>query len=104
MSVAPNEEPRNDPTRRHFWKRLQVVLLICTMGTAVCWFSLWWHYVGTRPRTIDSTQGRVFPLSSHGIIVYLTQEEKDRLKVLYLVGSGLALSIVAVHVLKRPFE
>jgi hypothetical protein len=103
MPVAPIEETGNDPARA-FWKRLQVILLICTFGIAVCWYSLWEHYVLTRPRTIDGTQGRVIPLSSHGIIVYLTQEEKDRLKLLDIAGTGVLLSMIVVHVLKRPFK
>jgi hypothetical protein len=53
---------------------------------------------------MDSTEGRVIPLSSGGIVVYLTQEEKDRLKLLDIAGTGLLLSIVAVHVLKRRFK
>jgi len=86
-----------------FWKRLQVALFILTMAASVMWLSLWDHYVQTRPREPQSASGRVIPLFSHGVVVYLTQEERGKLTLIYRVGCTVAVSGVLVYLFKRPF-
>ena len=91
----PNEEARS------FWTYVQVVLLVCTLSIGLSWYSLWEHYVATRPRSKDAQVGRVIPLVSHGIVVYLTQEEQRKLKVLDSVGTGVGLTFVLFSVWKQ---
>ena len=87
-----------------FWKRLQVALFILTLATGAAWYSLWEHYVQTRPRIMQSAVGRVIPLHSHGLVVYLTKDEQDWLTLIYFTGSVLALSVVVIHIFKTPFK
>ncbi len=94
----PNERPKQ------FWKRLQVTLFIGGLAASLCWYSLWEHYVKTRPRTIQSETDRVIPLRSHGLVVYLTKNEDRKLTLFYSIGCVLGLSIVAIHLLKEPFK
>ena len=48
--------------------------------------------------------GNVFPLHGGGLVAYLTKGEKHRLEILYYVGGSIGLSMVLVHLFKRPFE
>ena len=84
--------------------RLQVALFILTLATGAAWYSLWEHYVQTRPRIMQSAVGRVIPLHSHGLVVYLTKDEQDWLTLIYFTGSVLALSVVVIHIFKTPFK
>jgi len=51
----------------------------------LCAMSLFLHYDATRPTLERPADGRVYPWSNHGHVVYLTQEEQIRL---YLLGGG----------------
>ena len=86
-----------------FWRWLTLGLFLTVMSTGTLWFSLWNYYVSTRPREIQVTQGRVIPLSSHGIVVYLTLEERNRLAFLNHAGEVLAVTLLLVYFLKKPF-
>ncbi len=65
------------------------------------WFSLWDHYVRTRPTEMQIASGRVIPLYSHGGRVYLTQGERRRLSLLYHAVEGFAASFVFLLLLNR---
>ena len=86
-----------------FWKRLAIGTLVVCMAMGMLWFSLWNYYVSTRPREIQRASGRIIPLSSHGMVVYLTESERNRLRFLYYAGNVFGLSFVLIHLLKRPF-
>jgi len=86
-----------------FWKWLTLGLFLAMISTGMSWFSLWNYYVSSRPREIQVTQGRVIPLSSHGIVVYLTMEERNRLAFLNHAGEVLAAGFLLVYFLKKPF-
>ena len=45
--------------------------------------------------------GRIIPLVSHGVVVYLTQGERQKLAVLSLVGDGMGLVFVLVSLGKQ---
>jgi hypothetical protein len=45
---------------------------------------------------------RVIPLSSHGIVVYLSIEERHRLAFLNHAGEVLAVGFLVVYFLKKP--
>jgi hypothetical protein len=86
-----------------FWKWLTLGLFLAMMLMGMLWFSTWNYYVSSRPREIQVTQGRVIPLSSHGIVVYLTVEERNRLAFLNHAGEVLAVGFLLVYFLKKPF-
>src|SRR5216684_1296186 len=81
---------------RNFWTYLQVALLVCTLTIGLSWYSLWEHYAVTRSRAMQVEAGRIIPLVSHGVVVYLTQGERQKLAVLSLVGDGMGLVFVLV--------
>jgi hypothetical protein len=58
----------------------------------------------TRPNTVQIASGNVFPLHGGGSVVYLTRREKLSFEILYYVGGSFALSMLLVHIFKRPFE
>jgi hypothetical protein len=41
--------------------------------------SLWYEYQRTLPRHSELSVGRIYPLNVHGIVVYQTREERNRL-------------------------
>ena len=86
---------------RDFSTYVQVTLLICTLAVGSSWYSLWSSYVATLPRTRQAETGRTIPLVSHGVVVYLTEDERHKLTVLNRVGEGLALILVLFSVWKE---
>jgi hypothetical protein len=88
----------------HFWKRIQVILFILTMVASVSWLSLFWQYVETRPKTIQPMSGNVIPLRSHGLVAYITKDEKQRLVIIQYLAWVLGLSVGAIYIFKQPFK
>lgn len=85
------------------WRRIGIGILSLWILTGVLWFSLWDFYVGTKPRANDVSNGRVIPLSSHGIVVYLTPEESAKLKLLNYGVYAFTFAFAAVYIWKKPF-
>ena len=94
FSMAPKQ-------KRALWTRLQLILFVMVTAASICWFSLWWHYVATRPRSPEASEGRIIPLHSHGVTVYLNNDEKQRLAGLYCTGSASGLGIFVIELVKR---
>src|SRR5438132_2251434 len=88
--------------KRNLWTYLQVALLVCTLTIGSSWYSLWQHYVVTRPRARQVEAGRTIPLVNHGVVVYLTQNERQKLSILNYAGNGMGLMLVLVSIAK-PF-
>jgi hypothetical protein len=63
-----------------FWKRVQILLYALTLASGAISVSLWEHYSRTGSTTPQPELGRVLPLNSHGVIVYLTRVEREKLK------------------------
>jgi hypothetical protein len=87
------------------WKRLTIGFVIVWMAVGMMWFSLWEHYVSTRPREMQSASGRVIPLHSHGLVVYLTQDERNRLRFLNRTAEAFAvvfLLLLLNRAMQRP--
>jgi hypothetical protein len=58
--------------------------------------ALWIYYDGTRPTTPDPAVGRIYPLNTHGSIVYLLYEERVRLYG--LIGAALIAGVVMIGI------
>lgn len=87
--------------KRDIRSYVQVVLLICTMAVGISWYSLWESYVVTRPRVSQVETGRTIPLRSHGVVVYLTHDESQKLKVLNSVGDVMAFIFISLSIWKQ---
>jgi hypothetical protein len=74
------------------------------MAVGMAWFSLWDHYVSTRPREMQSASGRVIPLHSHGVVVYLTEDERKRLTFLNHTTETLAVCFLLLLLLNRSMR
>jgi hypothetical protein len=81
-----------------------VILFILGLALSTVWFSVRWRYMETRPKAAQAATGNVFPLHSGGLVVYVTMSEKHTLEVLYYSGTCFGLSLVLIHLFKRPFE
>ena len=51
-------------------------------------FYVWYQYDGSRPIHRDSSAGRIFPLNTHGHVVYLTKGEDQKLAGLTALAFG----------------
>ena len=73
---------RREPPPR--WYKKARVALGLMMGTILLvglyGFNLWFVYQRTLPRTPILQKGNIYPLNVHGIVVYQTQAERDRLR------------------------
>jgi len=81
-----------------------MTFFIVGLAVSTVWFSLRWQYMETRPKAMQTASGNIFPLHGGGLVVYLTKNEKHTLETLYYVGGCFGLSLVLIHLLKRPFE
>jgi len=93
----------SDVGRQVFWKRLQVATIAIAFAAGSAAYSLWMHYAGTRPNTLDVTVGRTIPLNTHGTVVFLTRDEKQRLDALGFTMELSLLSSVLIYVFRKPF-
>jgi len=87
-----------------FWKPLEI---IAGVGALIVWFTsmfLWMYYDHTRPTVADPSTGRIYPLNSHGSIVYLTQPEQFWLYSLIWVAGICFVIAVCIDVFKKPFR
>lgn len=70
-------------------KRLwRVIALMILIPGAVLWlytWALWSSYVNL-PRRPIPTEGRIYPRGIHGITVYQTAEERNKLNILFRVS------------------
>ena len=78
------------------------VVSIC-FGTAgvLIWFGcgfLYLHYDGTRPTSPDASSGRIYSLSNHGHVVFLTLTARY---YLFLLGTIAISSLLWGYVLDR---
>jgi len=64
----------------------KVVSAILGLGSWTASFVLWYHYAFTRPAVRQPGAGRVYPLDTHGTVVYLTSHEHFLLYFLMVTG------------------
>jgi hypothetical protein len=82
-----------------WWKRIGIFLFLVGFGGGLWAGALFYQYQGTLPRRPAPASGRVYPLNVHGIVVYQTRAERNRLdEILYssiaiLAASGLMAAI-----------
>ena len=57
---------------------------------------LWYHYAETRPRVRNPAAGHIYPLNTHGSVVYLTLTDCIILYGALGVGAVGAFSVIAL--------
>jgi hypothetical protein len=62
---------------KRLWKAIAVGVLVSWIFTGYVWYATWESFVSTKPRQMEIATGRTIPLSSHGIVVYLTVNESE---------------------------
>ena len=73
---------------------------------AWCYTGALWNSYATLPRTPDSAAGRVYPIGVHGLTVYQTLAQRDRLNLLLRTSAivfslGFALAVIEEEKWKR---
>jgi hypothetical protein len=88
---------------KRFWKAIAVGVLVSWIFTGYVWYATWESFVSSKPRQMEIASGRTIPLSSHGIVVYLTVSERDRLKLLNRCCYGFTFAFFLIYMFKKPF-
>jgi len=86
------------------WKSLEVIFGAASLVIALADLWLWNRYAATFPSLADATAGRVYPLNTHGHIVFLTTAEHTRLYALIFSSVTLFLVAVLIDMIKKPFR
>jgi hypothetical protein len=78
----------------HRLKIISGVLALCFWFAS---FFVWKYFDAHLPTTANPGDGRIYPLSAHGSVVYLTSGEHYFLYGLIVAGTTLFLLTVAIH-------
>jgi hypothetical protein len=73
------------------WKGIGVTLFLAAFAGWIWTAGLYYRYQGTLPRHPDPGRGNVYPLNVHGIVVYQTRDERNRLNEGLYISISLAL-------------
>jgi hypothetical protein len=76
------------------WKQLSAIVALVSWTAS---FVLWYHYAFTRSDVRQPESGRIYPLNTHGSIVYLTSHERFLLYGLMVVGAVCFLLTAGLH-------
>jgi len=76
------------------WRQLSAIVALVSWTAS---FALWYHYAFTRSDVRQPESGRIFPLNTHGSVVYLTAHERFLLYGLMIVGAVCFLLTVGLH-------
>ena len=74
---------------RRFWKIVGTTLAWVGLTGILCTAVLWTHQLHTLPRSPDQMSGRIYPRNIHGIVVYQTRSESDRLEIVQYGSIGI---------------
>ena len=87
-----------------WWKRGGILVGLIGLAGIVWTASLWFEYQRTLPRHPDPVLGRVYPLNVHGIVVYQTRAERNRLdEIQYSSIALFAVSALMAAIHQRKF-
>jgi len=76
------------------WKIIKIVSAVLAVAFWFSSFFVWMYYDSHRPKVYMSEDGRIFPLNTHGSIVYLSANEHY---FLYgLMAAGIVFFMLAV--------
>jgi len=76
------------------WKQLSAIVALVSWAAS---FVLWYHYAFTRSDVRQPESGRIYPLNTHGSVVYLTSHECFLLYGLMVVGAVCFLFTLGLH-------
>lgn len=88
------------PKAKRFWRTIALTILI---PGALLWFYtwvLWSSYADLSQRPIPA-EGRIYPRGIHGITVYQTAQERNKLDVLFWVSIPVSFAGFALAALEE---
>jgi hypothetical protein len=85
------------------WRRIRKIEAVVGWTGLLVWMYNWatWSSYISLPRSPDQITGRLYPLNIHGIVVYLTHAEHDRLFIVGCVGAALGICAILLDVMDR---
>jgi hypothetical protein len=67
------------PIVKTWWQRIGVAVFLLGLAQMMWTSHVWYRYQDTLPRHADPATGNIYPLNVHGIVVYQTRDQRDRL-------------------------
>lgn len=84
-------------------RMIKVLKLISGVLALGVWFSsffLWEYFDAHKPNIAEPSRGRIYPLNTHGSIVYLSQGEHYALYGLVAAGATFFLLVIVFHLIE----
>src|SRR5208283_3260383 len=77
-------------------KRVGVALFLVALAEGIWTSNVWYQYQACLPRRPDHATGSIYPLNVHGIVVYQTRDQRNRLDRLdySTFGIGVAAALM----------
>ena len=86
------------------WKMVEISLGVASLLLALGDFWLWNQYARSLPIVENLAEGRLYPLNTHGHIVYLTRFEHTLLYALIFSSAAFFVAAILIDILKKPFR
>ena len=101
MATSENIDHKRGQT---LWKVLEIAAGVVALALWLTSVFLWMHYASTRPHSLDAGSGRIYPLNTHGSVVYLTCRENLFIAALTVGGIIVFAAGVCIDVFKNPIR
>jgi len=91
--------------RKHtIWTVVETVAALVALGLFLTYMGLWEQYAHTKPDAANLSSGRIYPLNEHGLIVYLTSAEQNRLHMLaWMAGFCFLIAVLIGIFIKKSW-
>ena len=94
---------------RRSGRMLAGLLGIMALSISQFYVYLWYQYDDTRPLRPDASSGRLYPLNTHGHVVYLNKQEDAKLTRLTILtfslfGTAILMDLLLVVRKTNPWE
>ncbi len=77
-------------THEKFWRRVAFLLILLGLCGFLWSFQIWLQYWDKLPRAPDRASGRIYADNFHGVVVYMSSEERFRLYTTRHSAEGIA--------------
>lgn len=81
-------------------RTLKILSGVLALGCWFSWFFLWKYFDAHKPDTPEPSKGMIYPLNTHGSIVYITQNEHYALYGLIVAAIAFFLLVVVFRLIE----
>lgn len=86
------------------WNFLELAALSLAVAAGIACYFLWNYYAATRPSIPQPSVRRLYPLTTHGTVVYLTHTEDVQLTMLMWISGVSSFLGVIIDLAVKPLR